>query len=668
MKRTEHLNKVCCRGTACCAQIGSRPNLRLVGVTRAQHTVPLRTRFRHKSRGLPLILIAALAASTCSAAPAPKTPVNKDIIIADFEDATYRDWTARGTAFELGPARGARAAQLGIGGVRGHGAASSEMADDAPQGTLISPGFKIQERYISFVIGGGKYERDTCLNLIVGGQIVRSATGNNSDFLRPASWDVTKWRGQKAQLQIVDNASTDWGHINVDHILQTDQPERMPVTTQPLYQETFRPQFHFTARQWTIDKLNPGQREEGWLNDLNGLVYYAGEYHLFAQRWNKCWIHAVSRDLMHWTELEPAFWEESLNSGTQSGNCVIDYGNSSGLSPDKNHPPMVAFWSRADNRSHCISYSLDHGRSWKMYAKNPILVFPERDPMVFWHEPTKRWVMVMYGNDQYHIFTSPNLLDWQDEKNPIANSFECPDMFQLPLDGDAARMKWVLIRGNGKYSVGDFDGTKFHEETPQLASDGGPNFYATQSWGNTPDSNTRRIQAAWMRGGTYPEMPFNQQITFPRELTLRSTPDGLRLFREPIREIASLHKSQTSWNQLTLQPNQELDLKPTGDLFHLKMKVNIPENATLTLNIRGVPLVLNHQSIACQSEPQTVRGNLKTVEVLIDRTSIEAFANGGEVSTSTCFLPAGNELSLKASGGAVTIDSLQLFRLNSIWK
>ena len=107
--------------------------------------------------------------------------------------------------------------------------------------------------------------------------------------------------------------------------------------------QTLRPQVHFTARQWTIDRLNPRERQEGWLNDLNGLIYYDGEYHLFAQRWAKCWIHAVSKDLIHWTELQPAFWEESEGSGVQSGHCVVDYNNTSGLSPDKANPPMVAF-------------------------------------------------------------------------------------------------------------------------------------------------------------------------------------------------------------------------------------------------------------------------------------------------------------------------------------
>ena len=624
------------------------------------------TRFSYKA----LIPLAAGAAMLSLYVSHPAAAgAGNDVVIGDFETAGWNGWTAQGSAFGAGPVLGARnTSRLDIQGVRGNGAASSELDGDASVGTLTSPTFKVERRYISFVIGGGNYEHSTCLDLIVGGHVVCSATGARSDNLMPVSWDVSRFLGKSANIQLVDRASGDWGHINVDYIIQTDKPERMPVVTQPLYEETYRPQFHFTARQWTENRLNPGMREEGWCNDLNGLVYYDGEYHLFAQRWNKCWIHAVSRDLVHWTELEPAFWEEALDLGVQSGNCVIDYDNTSGLSPDKKNPPMVAFWSHNDNRSHGITYSLDHGRTWKFYAHNPVLVYPERDPNVFWHKPTHKWVMVMYGDGQYHIFTSKNLLEWHDEKHSIPNSFECPDFFEIPLDGDKSHMKWVLIRGNGKYSVGSFDGTQFKEETEQFDSDAGPNFYATQSWGNTETGDGRRIQAAWMRGGAYPDMPFNQQVTFPRELTLRTTPDGPRVFREPVREIATLHKKEDKWADRTLGAGETLDLKETGDLFHVTMDVSIPAGATLTFNVRGVPVTLTHQAIACGTDPQPVRGQLKTVEILIDRTSIEVFANHGETSTSTCFLPNETGLVLQAAGGQVTIPSLSVFQLNSAWK
>src|SRR4029078_1158314 len=140
-----------------------------------------------------------------------------------------------------------------------------------------------------------------------------------------------------------------------------------------------------------------------------------------------CWIHAVSKDLVHWTELDPAFWEEQLDSAVQSGTCVVDYANTSGLAPDTNHPALVAFWSRNDNKTHCISYSLDRGRSWQNYSNNPALVYPERDPKVFWHVPTQHWVILLYGPQdgerRYHIFTSTNLIAWVDEKRPVSNSY-----------------------------------------------------------------------------------------------------------------------------------------------------------------------------------------------------------------------------------------------------
>ncbi len=439
------------------------------------------------------------------------------------------------------------------------------------------------------------------------------------------------------------------------------------MVTEVLYKESLRPQFHFTARQWTMDRLNPGPKEEGWLNDLNGLIYYDGEYHLFAQRWWKCWIHAVSRDLIHWTELEPAFWEEKSETGDQSGTCVVDYNDTSGLSPGKATPPMVAFWSRNDNRSLCICYSLDHGRTWKHYERNPIMDYPERDPKVFWHAPGSHWVMLLYGNSQYHIFTSANLLDWKDEQKPIRDSFECPDFFELPVDGDENNAKWVLIQGNGKYSIGSFNGTEFKEEGGRNACDIGPNFYATQTWGNTETGDGRRIQAAWMRSSHFPDMPFNQQVSFPCVLTLRSTPKGPRIFREPIGEIAMLHDGQDSWTNRTLKADEVLPLEPSGRLFHIQAEVSIPDGAKLTFNLRGVPVILTSKTIESGTAPTPVLDKIKTVEILIDRASIETFVNHGEISATRFVLPSENGLSVKAEGASVSIKSLVVYPLKSAW-
>jgi autotransporter-associated beta strand protein len=593
----------------------------------------------------------------------------QDIVISTFGSG-YGAWVKTGTAFDQGPATGSEVQALGIQGSPDNSVATSEKQGDGPQGTLTSPAFQIQRDYISFLIAGGDYEYHNCLNLLVGGKVVRSATGRNSDVLTAASWDVREFAGMNAQIQIVDHAGgASWGHINVDQIVQTNSPAKLPVSPKPLYGESLRPKFHFTARQWTMDRLNPGMRQEGWINDLNGMIYYDGEYHLFAQRWNKCWIHAVSTDLVHWEELEPAFWEEQLNSGVQSGTCVIDYNNTSGLSPDPAKPPMVAFWSRADNASHGISYSLDHGRTWTFYSGNPFMVFPERDPKVFWYQPTNRWVMILYGTGQYHIFTSTNLINWTNENHPIPNSYECPDFFEMAVDGNAANKKWVLIQGNGRYSIGTFNGTQFTEETPRYASDlNDAMFYATQSFHNTDTGDGRRIQMAWMRGSDFPNMPFNQQISFPCELSLKTTPKGLRLYRKPVSEIALLHNGEKQWNNLTLQAGGSLALAESGDAFHIKARVQIPEGAKLTFDLRGVPVALTSRVIVSGPRTGVTMDGLSTVEILLDRASVEAFANDGEISSTRYIIPQGEGLSVKAEGGAVTIESLEVYPMKSMWE
>ena len=590
-----------------------------------------------------------------------------DIPIGSLTTLSLGDWKQIGNAFETTPFSQAELKQFEITNNQDNLVLSSKRQGDAPQGQLISAPFTISKRSIAFRVGGGNFEKRTCLNLIVGGKVVRSSVGHRSDRLVSESWNVIPWIGKSAQIQIVDEASGDWGHITVDHIIQTNTPEVNPTETGSLYHESLRPQFHFTARQWTVTHLNPGMREEGWVNDLNGLIYYDGEFHLFAQRWAKCWLHAVSKDLVHWTELEPAFWEEELDSGVQSGTCVIDYHNTSGLGKDPKQPPMIAFWSRFDNRSQCLCFSLDHGRTWTRYAKNPLMIHPERDPKVFWYEPGKHWVMIMYGDGQYHILTSHNLLEWHDEHHPIPNSFECPDFFELPIDGDKNNKKWVLIQGSGFYSIGTFDGKQFHEESERFPCDVGTHFYATQSWANTETGDGRRIQTAWMRGADFPNMPFNQMISFPCELSLHSTPDGLRVFRKPVREIELLHQSKHEWNDLRLESGVSVDLADSGDLFHIRAEVEIPGMSQLEVNYRGVPVHFASHAVESGTEPKNINHQIHSIELLLDRTSIETFVNEGELSSTRFVLPKGIGLKISAHGGSVQIRKLQLFGLRSAW-
>lgn len=174
-----------------------------------------------------------------STATAVEQSERSDDTIADFEEATYPGWTATGTAFKPGPARGKLIVDLEIEGAQGQVVASSEIEGDGPQGTLTSPLFPIERDFISFLICGGNYERHACLNLLVEGQIGHSASGWHCDQLVPISWDVRRLAGEQARLQIVDEASGDWGHVNVDQIIQTDRPARRPVVTELLNRNHF---------------------------------------------------------------------------------------------------------------------------------------------------------------------------------------------------------------------------------------------------------------------------------------------------------------------------------------------------------------------------------------------------------------------------------------------
>jgi beta-fructofuranosidase/levanase len=249
----------------------------------------------------------------------------------------------------------------------------------------------------------------------------------------------------------------------------------------PTYKERYRPQFHFT----------PGQN---WMNDPNGLVYYQGEYHMFfqynplGQTWgNMSWGHAISRDLVHWTELPIAIRYDE-RAQIWSGSVVVDKDNTSGFGSKRN-PPLVAIYSAAAlpgyAQSQALAYSLDRGRTWTKYAGNPVLDNPDpdfRDPKVFWYEPTRRWIMPVALSVQRKIqfYSSPNLKDWKLEgefgpAGATAGVYEVPNLIPLPVRGKGStETKWLLIvninpgapgGGSGaQYFVGDFDGHRFTAE------------------------------------------------------------------------------------------------------------------------------------------------------------------------------------------------------------
>lgn len=326
--------------------------------------------------------------------------------------------------------------------------------------------------------------------------------------------------------------------------------------------EKFRPMYHHTPVY-------------GWMNDANGLVYKDGEYHLYFQynpygsMWgNMHWGHSVSRDLVHWQHLEPAIARDTMGH-IFSGSCIVDHRNSAGYGKDA----IIAFYTSHkglpgghQRQQQCLAYSLDNGRSFTKYEKNPVLTPFDglenfRDPKVFWYEPQQKWIMIVSADKNMRFYASDNLKDWTYLSEfgagygPQPNQFECPDFVQLAVDGNPAHKKWVMIvninpgfvyGGSGTmYFVGDFDGKKFTCDTkPSIVKwlDWGKDHYATVCYSNTGD---RVIAMPWMSNWQYANLTPTQQFrscnALARELKLYTAADGnIYLSAAPVKELESL--------------------------------------------------------------------------------------------------------------------------------
>jgi sucrose-6-phosphate hydrolase SacC (GH32 family) len=720
----------------------------------------------------------SLVALLLAAAAVPAQAAQPDIVLADFEGATYGAWKATGTAFGDGPAKGALPRQMSVDGFLGKGLVNSFNSGDRSTGTLTSPEFRIERKYISFFIGGGGWEGKTCLNLVVDEKTVRTATGPNtkpggSEHLSPSGWDVAEFAGKTARIVIVDDATGGWGHINVDQIVQTDtappvaaklvenvsreievaqrwlnfpvktgagkrvvtvsvdgKPVRkfdieladaepdwwapLDVSTWPskkvtitadklpekstaletlrqtndlidaesLYHEPLRPQLQFSPRR-------------GWMNDPNGLVHYQGKYHLFFQHnpygWNwgnMHWGHATSPDLVHWQEQAETLYPDDMGP-MFSGSAVVDWKNTSGLGQD-GQPPMVLIYTAAGNPTvQCLAYSND-GRTFTKFAGNPVIqeiTRGNRDPKVFWHEPSKQWVLTLYvglpnpGGEvdakgkpvplhTIQFFTSPNLKDWT-LRSQTPGLYECPDFFELPVDGDATRKKWVLTAASSEYFVGTFDGQKFTPETPKLPGHRGRGFYAAQTYSDMPDG--RRIQIGWGQAPS-PGMAFNQLQTLPCELQLHQTPEGPRMRRLPIKELETLRGQ--SWKKTDLHldegtTNPLADVR--GELLEIRADIQPAENSEISLKVRGVEI---HYSASKQEisvngvhAPAPLEGGHQRLIILTDRTYFTVFASDGLTYIPLPIIAKPTDLTaeLQIKGSPVAVPALEAYELKSIW-
>ena len=491
----------------------------------------------------------------------------------------------------------------------------------------------------------------------------------------------------------------------------------------PAYDQPYRPQFHFSPKEhWTNDPNG--------LVFFEGEYHLFYQYNPFGDEWgHMSWGHAVSPDLTHWTQLPIALPEEN---GVMifTGSTVVDQHDTSGfcqggrsclLAIYTGHTPETK--TKPALQTQNIAYSNDRGRTWTKYSANPVLnlnMSDFRDPKVFWSEASRRWIMaVSLPNDhKVRFYGSPDLKKWDQisEFGPAGatgGQWECPEIFELPADGKPGNTRWVLkvglnpgsLQGGSgeQYFVGRFDGTRFINDNPAsltLGTDYGKDCYCALTFNNLPKAHTA-VMLGWMDNWQYaaklPTSPWRGQMTIPRKLSLRSTPAGLRLAQQPADEIQSLREQQF---EAAGRSAGELNFKlasvapKLGSSFELETEFSMGSSAESGLKLFVGPdeaLVIGYarqreklfidrthagvtefsKDFPARTEASlTINGDKLTLHMLIDRNSVELFAQQGQVTMTNLVFPSTQapRIETYVRGGQLASVSLKAWRLRSIYE
>lgn len=639
-----------------------------------------------KSTTLRLLLWLAVASGA-----AQNTRAQSDtLLIADFEGPDYGGWQVTGAAFGAGPARGTLPNQQEVSGFLGRGLVNSFLHGDGTTGTLTSPEFKIARRYVRFLIGGGQHPNATCLNLLVGDQVVRTATGSNSEALTLQAWDVGDLAGRTARLQIVDQHTGDWGHVNVDHILQTDEPlrddrelavvramSRVQNAAERAARDPTRPQYHFRP-------------PANWNNDPNGPIFHQGYYHLFYQhnpygdRWNHMhWGHARSRDLVTWEHLPIALWP-SLALGEQHCFSGCAWRDATGR-------PMIFYTSIGPREPQCwIALPEDDELiRWRKFDGNPVLTesslglkyYDFRDPFVFAH--AGKTYMVHGGNLNQarggqavvSLFEAGNaeLTQWKyrgilfQHPDPKVVNIECPLFFKL---GD----KFVLITSPHRecdYFIGTFDpiAGQFTAEAQGLADHSG-HYYAPNC---LADEQGRRILWGWVRG--FKEgRGWNGCMTLPRVLTL----EAHRLIQRPAPELAKL-RGDGQRVRLTLNDSAQMLDQVGGDLLEIIAEFELGTAKLAGVKLRRSPdgsraVLVQHDGttleVAGVKLPLSLQAPARRFQLrlFLDKSVLEVYVNDGQECVTRVMEAREEDTAVEwfARGGSAVV-SIEAWPLRPIW-
>jgi fructan beta-fructosidase len=466
--------------------------------------------------------------------------------------------------------------------------------------------------------------------------------------------------------------------------------------------EKFRPAYHFSPPQ-------------NWCNDPNGMVYYAGEYHLFYQhnpegtKWgNMSWGHAVSTDLVHWEHLPIALLPDSLGD-IFSGSAVVDENNTAGFQQG-NEKTLLAFYTYNKDgagQSQALAYSADKGRSWTKYAQNPVIKAPSgkpdfRDPKVFWYAPESKWVMALAVNQVIEFYSSKNAKDWIFESEFGVGYgchdavWECPDLFQMGK-------KWVLLVNNSRngdnsgsatqYFVGNFDGKNFvceqpSENAPALWLDYGKDHYAMVTWANAPDN--RRIGLAWMSNWEYandtPTENFRSAMSVPRELTLVQENGKYLLRNYPVKELDKLRCETSDFSDIKIAENRVVkNLPPSGvyeilldfekqnaQSFGFLLKNDKDEKLTLMFDFEQNKFTIDrtesgivgfHERFPAVTVAPLAVKNAYQLRVLVDRCSVEAFLDSGKVAMTNLIFPNEPYNEIEFLGNNINVNDLKIIKI-----
>ena len=466
--------------------------------------------------------------------------------------------------------------------------------------------------------------------------------------------------------------------------------------------EKFRPTYHFSPLY-------------GWMNDPNGMVYKDGEYHLFYQhnpygsKWgNMHWGHAISKDLINWEHRPDAITPDALGT-IFSGSAVVDTDNTAGFGAGA----IVAIYTQnSDRQVQSIAYSTDNGRSFTKYENNPVLTSDARDfrdPKVFWHKETQRWIMLLAVGQEMQIFSSSNLKDWAFESSfgegqgAHGGVWECPDLFELPVDGTNEK-KWVLLcnlnpggpfGGSAtQYFVGTFNGKEFVNESPSKTKwmDWGKDHYATVTWSDAPDN--RRIAIAWMSNWQYandvPTSQYRSPNSVPRDLSLFTVDGETHLQSAPSPELLKLRdiskkrsfkvngtrtiKDMIAGNEGAYEIELTIE-NQHADVIGFRLYNDKGEEVDMQYDMKEKKFSMDRRKsgdvgfnenfpMLTWTAIESGKDELK-LRLFVDKSSVEAFGDGGRFVMTNQVFPSEpyTHIDFYSKGGAYKVDSFVIYKL-----